>query len=304
VDIAGSIAGWVKDVFDQIRSISLPLLLLALGLHTCETLLNAFAWRNVLAAAYPRGGAEFKPVLGAYGGGIALNAILPAQAGTVAMLGLLRAQIRHSTVLGVLGAGVVQNAFFLLVGALLCVFLVVSRPAAFELKAAWLTNHLLLGAAVTVAVAIVAWILGRRFRDTLAAAREGSAILGTPRRYASQVVAVEVASYGVRMAVTTTFMYAYDVPVSPRAVLLITAVNSISTTFAATPGGVGTQQALASVVLRNYAPAHVVTAYSLGQQLILTAWDVVLGFVLLWSTIGWKATGRLVSRQGRDRVRS
>jgi uncharacterized membrane protein YbhN (UPF0104 family) len=298
VDIVGSIAGWVRDVFDQIRSISLPLLLLALGLHTCETLLNAFAWRNVLAAAYPRSGLEFKPILGAYGGGIALNATLPAQAGTVAMLGLLRAQIRGSTVLGVLGAGVVQNAFFLLVGALLCVVLVVSRPGAFDLKAAWLTHHFLLGVGVLVVVAVVAWVLGRRFRDGLAAAQEGAAILGTPRRYASQVLAVEVASYLVRMIVTATFMYAYDVPVSIRAVLLITAVNSISTTFAATPGGVGTQQALATVVLRNYAPAHVVTAYSLGQQVILTAWDVVLGFVVLWSTIGWTATRHLVSRKG------
>jgi uncharacterized membrane protein YbhN (UPF0104 family) len=302
VDIAGSVAGWVRDVFDQIRTISLPLLLLALGLHTCETFLNAFAWRNILVAAYPRGGAGFRPILGAYGGGIALNAILPAQAGTVAMLGLLRAEIRGSTVLGVLGAGVVQNAFFLLVGALLCVVLVVSRPAAFDLKAAWLTNHLLLGAGVLVALAIVAWVLGRRFRDRLAAAQEGAAILSSPRRYAGQVLAVEVASYVVRMAVTATFMYAYDVPVSVRAVLLVTAVNSISTTFAATPGGVGTQQALASVVLRNYAPVHIVTAFSLGQQLILGAWDVVLGFVLLWSTIGWTATRHLVSREGRGRA--
>jgi hypothetical protein len=63
VDVAGSIAGWIHDVFDQIRSISL--LLLALALHTCETLLNAFAWRNILVAAYPRGGAGFRPVLGA-----------------------------------------------------------------------------------------------------------------------------------------------------------------------------------------------------------------------------------------------
>jgi uncharacterized membrane protein YbhN (UPF0104 family) len=302
VDIAGNIAGWGRDVFDQIRSISLPLLVLALGLHTCETLLNAFAWRNILAAAYPRGGAEFRPVLGAYGGGIALNAILPAQAGTVAMLGLLRAQIRGSTVLGVLGAGVVQNAFFLVVGALVCVVLVVTRPAAFDLKAAWLTDHVLLGVGAVVVVAIVAWMLGRRFRDGLAAAEEGAAILRSPRRYVTQVLAVEVASYVVRMTVTTTFMYAYDVPVSARAVLLITAVNSISTTFAATPGGVGTQQALASVALRNYAPAHIVTAYSLGQQLILTAWDVVLGFVLLWSTIGWTATRRLMSREGRGRA--
>jgi uncharacterized membrane protein YbhN (UPF0104 family) len=215
------------------------------------------------------------------------------------MLGLLRAEVRGSTVLGVLGAGVVQNAFFLIVGGLLCVFLVVSKPAAFDLKAAWLTDHLLLGAVAVVVVAILGWVLARRFRAGLVAAQEGAAILGSPHRYASQVLAVEVASYAARLAVTATFMYAYDVPVSARAILLITAVNSISTTFAATPGGVGTQQALASVALRNYAPAHVVTAYSLGQQLILTAWDVVLGLVLLWSTIGWTATRRLVSREGR-----
>jgi len=30
------IAGWLLDVFDQIRSISLPILLLGLGLHTGE----------------------------------------------------------------------------------------------------------------------------------------------------------------------------------------------------------------------------------------------------------------------------
>src|SRR5881396_2822103 len=125
--MVGSIAGWVRDVFDQIRSISLPLLLLALGLHTCETLLNALAWRNILRAAYPCGGVGFRPVLGAYGGGIALNAILPAQAGTVAMLGLFRAQIRGATVLGVVGAGVVQNAFFALIGAFVAIVLVVSR---------------------------------------------------------------------------------------------------------------------------------------------------------------------------------
>jgi len=86
------------------------------------------------------------------------------------------------------------------------------------------------------------------------------AILANPRRYASQVLTVEAASYLMRMAVTATFMFAYDVPVSVRAVLLIIAVNSISSTFAATPGGVGTQQALAAAALRNYAPASVVTA--------------------------------------------
>jgi len=30
----------------------------------------------------------------------------------------------------------------------------------------------------------------------------------------------------------------------------------------------------------------------------------VLGFVLLWSTIGWTATRHLVSREGRGRARA
>jgi uncharacterized membrane protein YbhN (UPF0104 family) len=300
VDIVGGIAGWLGDVFDQIRSISVPILLFALALHTCETLLNAVAWRRILGSAYRRGGVQFGPVLGAYGGGIALNAVLPAQAGTVAMLGLFRAQIRGSTVPGVIGAGVVQNAFFAVVGLLVCLVLVVTRPASFDIKSTWLTNHPLLAIGAAVVAAIAARILVRRHRHALAAAKEGAAILATPRRYASQVLTVEAASYLMRMAVTATFMFAYDVPVSVRAVLLIIAANSISSTFAATPGGVGTQQALATAALRNYAPASVVTAYSLGQQLIIAAWDVALGFVLLWFTIGWIATRDLI----RDRNRA
>ncbi|HET6867333.1 MAG TPA: hypothetical protein VFH80_15545 [Solirubrobacteraceae bacterium] len=45
--------GWVREVLDQLGAVSLPILVLALALHTCETLLNALAWRKVLHRAYP-----------------------------------------------------------------------------------------------------------------------------------------------------------------------------------------------------------------------------------------------------------
>jgi uncharacterized membrane protein YbhN (UPF0104 family) len=206
--MAGAVAGWCGAVVDQIRSISPALLLLALALHTCETLLNAVAWRNILASAYPGGRTRFRPVLGAYGGGMALNAVLPAQAGTVAMLGLFRGQIPGSTLLGVVGAGVVQNAFFAVAGALLCGVLVVSRPGSFDLGSPWLGDHVLLALGATVLLAVVARKLVRRFRRALADAKEGAAVLASPRRYASQVLSVEVASYVLRMAVTATFLHA------------------------------------------------------------------------------------------------
>jgi uncharacterized membrane protein YbhN (UPF0104 family) len=288
------VAGWVREVLEQLGSISLPILLLALTLHTAETLLNALAWRNILRRAYPEAGVSYGLVLGAYGGGIGLNAVLPAQAGTVAMLGLYRAQIRRSTAPGLIGAGVVQNAFFLVAGASICAGLIIFRPGLFSLPLGSLTDHAALALAAATTIVLVGWAAVRHFHGTWPHAREGAAILTTPRVYVSQVLAVEMASYMARIGVTAAFMRAYGVPASVENVLLIVAVNAVASTFALTPGGVGTQQALATAALRNTASSGAVTAFSLGQQLILAAWDIVFGLVVLWSAIGWTATRRLV----------
>lgn len=291
------VAGWVREVLGQLGSISLRLLVLALALHTCETLLNALAWRNILRRAYPESGASYRLVLGAYGGGIGLNAILPAQAGTVAMLGLYRTQIQASTAVGLVGAGVAQNAFYLVTGASIGVGLVVVRPGIFSLPLGSLAGHAALALTAATVVALAGWVVVRRFQATWADAREGAAILAAPRAYASEVLAVEAASYAARVGVTATFMRAYDVPVSLQNVLLILAVNAIASTFAFTPGGVGTQQALATAALRTSASSSVVAAFSLGQQLILAAWDVALGAIVLWSAVGWTAARELVHRE-------
>jgi uncharacterized membrane protein YbhN (UPF0104 family) len=288
------VAAWAREVFDQLGSISLPILLLALTLHTGETLLNALAWRNILRRAYPESEVSYGLVLGAYGGGVGLNAILPAQAGTVAMLGLYRAQIRGSTAPGLVGAGVAQNAFFLGAGASICAGLIVLRPRLFSLPLGSLTDHAALALAVAATLVLVTWAAVRHFHEAWPHAREGAAILTAPRAYVPQVLAVEIASYLARVSVTAAFMRAYGVPTSVENVLLIVAVNAVASTFALTPGGVGTQQALATAALRNTASSGAVTAFSLGQQLILAAWDIVFGLIVLWSAIGWTATRRLV----------
>jgi len=290
---------WVREVLDQIGAISLPILILALALHTCETLLNALAWRNILRRAYPESGASYRFVLGAYGGGVGLNAILPAQAGTVAMLGLYRSQIQAATALGLVGAGVVQNALFLVAAASICVGLVVGRPELFSLQLGSLQDHAALALVAAIVTALAGWAALRHFHNTWADARKGAAILTTPRAYAADVLLVEVASYTARIAVTATFMRAYDLEVTPSSVLLILAVNAAASTFALTPGGVGTQQALATAALRNTASSSAVAAYSLGQQLILAAWDVAFGVLVLWSAIGWGATRALLQRRHR-----
>jgi len=294
---AGSVAGWIHQVAGQMRSISLPILVLALVLHTCEMLLNALAWRNILRRAYPRSDVSYRVILGGYGGGVALNAFLPAQAGTVAMLGIYRAQIQASTALGLVGAGVVQNAFYVVIGVAVGIALIATRQAALDPQFGSLYAHAVLVAVGAIVLGVVAWVVVRRCK-ALAGAREGVAILEEPRVYAAQVLAVELAAYAVRAAVIGLFMRAYGLPVSPQSVLLVLAVNSISSTLAFTPGGVGTQQALASAALRNVAPSSAVAAFSLGQQLILAAWDIVFGTLALASIFGWNAT-RTFARRGR-----
>ena len=279
------------------RSISLPILVLALALHTCEMLLNALAWRNILRRAYPQSHVSYRVILGGYGGGVALNSLLPAQAGTVAMLGIYRARIQASTALGLVGAGVVQNAFYVVIGVAVCVALIATQQGALDPQLGSLYAHAVLVVVGVIVLGILAWVLVRRCK-ALAGAKDGVAILLEPRVYAAQVLAVELAAYVVRAVVTGLFMSAYGLPVSPQSVLIVLAVNSISSTLAFTPGGVGTQQALASAALRNLAPSSAVAAFSLGQQLILAAWDIVFGALALASIFGWSAT-RTFARRGR-----
>lgn len=63
------------------------------------------------------------------------------------------------------------------------------------------------------------------------------------------------------------------------------------------PGGLGTPQAVDAVVLRNYTSTSNATAYSLSQDAIITAWNVVFGLIVMCWAFGWSETKQLV----RDR---
>ncbi len=148
--------------------------------------------------------------------------------------------------------------------------------------------------------------LWKRYRQTWEDAKEGAVILRHPRRYVTRVLSVQIASYIARIGVNANFMFAFGIPVTIRNIFLIIAANSISSTFAVTPGGVGTQQAMASFALRDVAPASTVTAYSLSQQMICMAWNITFGLVFMASTFGWSATKDMVreSRKGSKEKRS
>jgi uncharacterized membrane protein YbhN (UPF0104 family) len=304
LDILSDITGWFGEVWDQIKSVDIQYLIIGCGLQTVQTTLNGLAWRNILAESYGHDKVPVRPIIASYAGGLGLNSFLPAQAGTFAYLGMFRAIITGSAFAGILAGGVVQNLFFGVVGTLNYVYLFLSREGSAEKSKNQATSDsgpkivfLVLAALLLLIVARFLW---KRYRKVWEDAKEGAAILRTPRRYMTRVLVLQISSYAARVGVNANFMYAFGIPVTVRNVFLIIAANSVSSTFAVTPGGVGTQQAMASFALRDVAPASTVTAYSLAQQMILIAWNITFGLAAMASTFGWSATKDMV-RESRKK---
>ena len=298
----------MENFFDQLwtnlTEVSIPLLILGLAFQTAQTCLIALAWRNILRSAYPEGGLTYDQSLAYYAGGTGLNAILPASAGTVAMLGLFRTNVRGSTVAGLVGATFVQNLFFIFMSVVVYLYLFLSVAGSFDVKFGWFADHWVATVIILVGggllIALVVRMLWRRLRHTWENAKEGGAILADRRAFAIQVVGVEALSYAARMGVNAVFMYAFDIPVSVENIFLIVAASSISSTVALAPGAVGAQTALARVVLDGVASPAAINAYSIGQAVIITAWNVLFGLTLLARSIGWRQTRELLHRKKKD----
>jgi uncharacterized membrane protein YbhN (UPF0104 family) len=294
-------ADWLQQLWDALTAVSVPLLLLGLAFQAGQTLFVALAWRNILRYSYPEGGVRYRQILAYYAGGVGINAVLPASAGTVAMIGLFRARIRGATVPGILGATVVQNIFFVVVSAAVYLWLFLGAAGSFDVEFEWFHDHPTASAIILIGGAVLIWIVGRilytRFHSAWESAVEGGGILGERRLFLTQVVGVEALSYICRMCVNATFMHAFGVPVSVENVFLIVAASSISSTVALLPGAVGAQTALASVVLKGTAPTEVISAYTIGQAVITTAFNVSFGTILLAREIGWPATRAMFRRR-------
>ena len=75
--------------------------------------------------------------------------------------------------------------------------------------------------------------------------------------------------------------------------------NSLANTVSATPGGVGINQAVNSLALNDVTDPATATAYSLGQQLAITVWNIAFALVFVVWAFGWTG-GKLLVRQSYD----
>jgi uncharacterized membrane protein YbhN (UPF0104 family) len=291
---------WFESVWVTMTEISIQYIVAGVFFQTIQTTLAAVAWYSILAAGYPDGGVRYRDILAAYAAGVAMNGFLPANIGTFASLLMYVALIRGATFSGVVGATVVEKIFYTGIGTFVYLYLFISVPGTFDLQLGFVNDHRLLVplliAGGAILIVLVAKKLWHRVSGLWERARQGGAILANKRDYAVKVLLPSFGSWLAKLAVVGIFLAAYSIPVTFHTIMSVIGGNSLANTVSFTPGGVGITQAVNSVSLSSVTTTENATAYSLGQQLIVTAWNCVFAIAMVTWVFGWTGGKQLVGQ--------
>ena len=311
LDLLGvDVWGWIAGLWDTVQSVSGWYLIAGAALRTAQTAFISLAWLFILRAAYPHVHIGFAPVFAANAVGTGLEAVLPASLGTVVMLLMFVAIIPGATLAGVTAAWAVEKIFFTVVNAFVYVYLFVAVPGSFSVELGTLRRHpgwtvLIVGGVVALVVVLVR-TFWPKLRHLWEDAKQGGAILSSPRDYFVKVVLPSLASYLAKLAIIGVFLAAFAIPVTFSSVMHVVAGNSIAGATAVTPGAAGVTQAISAVALSDFTDAQTATAYSLAQQLVMTAWNVVFAVLLVLLVFGWTNGRALVKSsyaEAKERAR-
>ena len=125
-------------------------------------------------------------------------------------------------------------------------------------------------------------------------AKEGAAILGDLGAYVKLVLLPQMGGYVAKVGVIIVFLAAYGIPVTFGSVMSVLGSNQLANLLSLTPGGVGVNQAFNTFALDSYTDATTATAYSVGQQLITTAFNIGFAILLICMVFGWSGGSALV----------
>ncbi len=301
--------GWLTQLWDTVTEISFVYVVLGCLFQGIQTTLTALGWYGILRYAYP-GGVTYMAVLASYATGVALNNFLPANIGTFVTLVMYVAVVRGSTFPGILAGYVVQKIFYLVIGTLIYVYLFSQVAGSFGFQFGnerdAIVNHPVLTLGIIGGAIFLVVLLMRIFwhwvKGMWAKAKKGAAILGDLGAYVKWVLLPQMGGYAAKVMVIIVFLAAYSIPVTFGSVMSVLGSNQLANLLSFTPGGVGVNQAFNTFALDSYTSSTTATAYSVGQQLITTAFNVVFAVVLVCVVFGWSGGSKLVrdSYDGRQ----
>ena len=299
LDLLGwDVRDWFSQLWDTMSAISLGYLVAGLVAQTAQTTFTALAWLPILRYAYPEAEIPFRPVLASYAIGVALNGFLPANIGTFVMMFLFLTFVSGSTFPGVFAGWLVHKIFFTLAGGFVYLYLFLSVPGSFDIELGNISAHPLVTVVVVAGGAFLVVLLARMFwrqvKKLWEKAKVGGRILSDKPAYFGRVFLPELLGWTAKLAVTGIFLAAYGIPVTFHTIMSVIGGNSVANVASFTPGAVGITQAVNAASLNDVTDPTTATAYSLGQQLIVTAWNQVFAIVLLVWAFGWTGGKQLV----------
>src|SRR5204863_3093556 len=131
-------------------------------------------------------------------------------------------------------------------------------------------------------------------------AKEGGSILAKPRSYFMWVFTPSLVSWLAGLAVMGLFLAAYGIPHTFDVLMRISGGNSIANVTSVTPGGAGVNQAFNVASLKGVTDATTATAYSVAQQLVTTAWNIIFAMIVLVFAFGWTGGRALLGTSYAD----
>jgi glycosyltransferase 2 family protein len=302
LQLAGiDVLGWFEELWSTLTEISIGYIIAGCFFQGLQTVLTALGWYGILRYAYP-GGVTYMPVLAAYATGVALNNFVPANMGTFVSLLMYVAIVQGATFPGVLGGYVVQKIFYFAIGTLIYIYLFSAVAGSFDFQFGnerdAISNHPVLTLGIIAGAIFLVALLLRVFwawvKKMWARAKQGAAILSDLGAYVKWVLLPQMGGYAAKVMVIIVFLAAYGIPVTFGSVMSVLGSNQLANILSFTPGGIGVNQAFNSFALESYTDSTTATAYSLGQQLITTAFNVGFAIVLICVVFGWQGGSKLV----------
>ncbi len=294
------ISGWFKNLWNTITSISVGYLIAAIVLVTVQTTTTAYAWYSILRFGYPDSNVRWIEVLACYSAAVALNSVLPANLGTLTMMLMYTSIIAAAAFAGILAGFAVQKIFYTVIGTACYVYLFVTVGGSFDLQFKFVSEHpialLILFAGLVMLLVLVSRMLRERIEKWWEEAKEGGQILVHPRAYFGRVVFPEAISWVAMLGIIAVFLTAYNIPVSFHTLMRVVAGNSIANVTSVTPGGAGVTQGFNVLSLKGVTSAANANAYSIAQQLVVTAWGLLFAIVVVVRAFGWTGGKTLVSQ--------
>jgi uncharacterized membrane protein YbhN (UPF0104 family) len=316
----GELFDAVETFFSELAAVEWTAIAIALALQLVRLFCRSVAWRAIIAAAFPDLRVPLGRVTGAYFAGTGVNAIAPARSGDVVKLVLVKHEVPGTTYTTLAPTLLVETLFDAVVASFVLLWALAAGvlPAFDALGSiptfdwSWPIDHprpafvIFVVWATVLTLLVVIW--SRRVRDFKEQIRHGFAILSEPRRFLREVVAWQALSWALRIASVWFFLDAFDIPTSVRNVMLVLAVQSLSTLLPFTPGGLGTQQGFLLYAFRDTGlPRTELVSFSVGMQLATNAVNLLAGLIGLFyvaRTLRWKqliAPERAAVDEARER---